>query len=104
MYVDFDSDDPTSQSATIRLGKNMPIQGTSADISKRAMMLLHKALANKPAKLINNIHDELVLEVVSEQAEELAKEIEKEMVTAGQEFIHNVPVVVDIKISSNWVK
>lgn len=104
MYIDLDLTDSASLSAAIRLGKNMPIQATSADISKRAMTQLHKALANTSAKLVNNIHDELVLEVSANEAEEIANQVEKEMVTAGQEFIHNVPVLVDIKVADTWIK
>jgi len=104
MYTDNESADPLPQSAIIRLGKNMPIQGTSADISKYAMMFLYKSLASTSARLINNIHDELVFEVAKEEASAVAKIIEKEMVAAGQEFIHNVPVVVDIKIADAWLK
>jgi DNA polymerase I-like protein with 3'-5' exonuclease and polymerase domains len=104
MYIDFDLTDSASLSAAVRLGKNMPIQATSADISKRAMTILHHSLTNTSAKLINNVHDELVLEVSSSEAEEIAKQVEKEMMTAGQEFIHNVPVVVDVKVADAWVK
>lgn len=104
MYTQTDEENSLPQSAIIRLGKNMPIQGTSADISKYAMMLLYKSLAKTSAKLINNVHDELVFEVPKEKAKEIAFTIEKEMVAAGQEFIHNVPVIVDIKISEAWLK
>ncbi|KAF0249039.1 MAG: DNA polymerase I, partial [bacterium] len=78
--------------------------GTSADISKYAMMLLYRSLEGTSARLINNIHDELVFEVARDKAKSVAKIIEKEMVAAGQEFIHNVPVLVDIKIAEAWLK
>lgn len=104
MYTESNEATSLPSSAIIRLGKNMPIQGTSADISKYAMMLLYRSLANTSARLINNVHDELVFEVEKSQAKEVAQIIEKEMVAAGQEFIHNVPVIVDIKISDAWLK
>ncbi len=104
MYVNTSTTEKLSQSAIIRLGKNMPIQGTSADISKYAMMLLYRSLEGTSARLINNIHDELVFEVARDKAKSVAKIIEKEMVAAGQEFIHNVPVLVDIKIAEAWLK
>ncbi|MBI4850966.1 MAG: DNA-directed DNA polymerase [Acidobacteria bacterium] len=104
MYTESTETHELPQSAIIRLGKNMPIQGTSADISKYAMMLLYRSLAKTSARLINNVHDELVFEVAKDEAGEVAKIIEKEMVAAGQEFIHNVPVIVDLKISEAWLK
>ena len=104
MYVNTSTTEKLSQSAIIRLGKNMPIQGTSADISKYAMMFLYRSLDKTSARLINNIHDELVFEVARDEAKSVAKTIEKEMVAAGQKFIHNVPVLVDIKIAEAWLK
>lgn len=93
------------QVATIqRLGKNAPIQGTSADILKRAMRLVHDGLKPYDARIVNSIHDEIVVEVAASQAEEAAAVVRQQMVAAGQEFIKTVPVEVDVTISPAWLK
>lgn len=104
MVIDFDREDHSSVAAAVRLGKNMPIQGTSADITKRAMMLVHRAFAGSSARMVNNIHDEFVIEADACEAETIAERLRAEMVKAGAEFIRNIPVIVDVKISDAWLK
>jgi DNA polymerase I len=104
MVFDFDKTNQSEVAAIVRLGKNTPIQGTSADITKRAMMLLNQKLAGTSARLINNIHDELVVEVSADEAEAVAEQLRALMVAAGEEFIKNVPVTVDLKIAEAWLK
>jgi DNA polymerase-1 len=104
MTIDYDANDHAAVSGAVRLGKNMPIQGTSADITKRAMMLLRKNLMGSSARLVNNVHDELVVEVAAEEAEAVAARMRNEMEAASAEFIHNVPTIVDIKIAEAWLK
>src|SRR6185295_643200 len=69
----FDSADRQQVSMTQRNGKNAPIQGTSADILKRALRLLSDELRNTSAKIVNIIHDEIVVEADADQAEEIAR-------------------------------
>ena len=60
-------------SAAEREAVNMPIQGTAADIMKRAMIDVHAALAPHPdARMILTVHDELLFEVPKARAEEIA--------------------------------
>ncbi len=99
--------DPTDRSqvaATQRLGKNAPIQGSSADITKRALALLYEALRGLDAKIVNCIHDEIVVEVAANEAEECAAVVEREMEAAAREFIRSVPVTVDTVIGDAWLK
>ena len=100
----FDANDRSQVAATQRLGKNSIIQGSSADIIKRALARLYDALKSLDAQIINCIHDEIVVEVVAGQAEECAAIVEREMVEAAREFISSVPVTVDIHISDAWIK
>ena len=100
----FDSNDRAQVAATQRIGKNAPIQGSSADITKRAMALLHHALKPLDARIINCIHDEIVVEAAEEQAAECAVILERHMVAAAREFIRSVPVTVDTSISDAWIK
>jgi DNA polymerase I len=89
-----------------RVARNMPIQGTSADIIKVAMARLVSALLDEgiDAQLVNMVHDELVVECAEGQAERVKELVVREMVSAGAEFIDRVPVEVDAKIGDSWEK
>lgn len=104
IYFSFDANDRSQVGATQRLGKNAPIQGSSADIIKRALALLYNALKAIDANIVNCIHDEIVVEVAEAQAEECAAILDREMLTAAREFIRSVPVTVDIAIGDAWLK
>ncbi len=100
----FDEDDRRAVSGAQRNGKNFPIQGTSADILKRALRLLHDKITGTSAKLVNIVHDEIIVEADASEAEITAKNLEKAMCDAGEEYIKKVPVKVDVKISDEWSK
>jgi DNA polymerase-1 len=100
----FEEDDRQARSGAQRNGKNFPIQGTSADILKRALRLLHDKMNGTSAKLVNIIHDEIIVEADASEAENAAKYLEESMRFAGEEFIKKVPVKVDVKISEEWSK
>jgi DNA polymerase-1 len=89
---------------TQRNGKNTPIQGTSADILKRALRLLKDELSGTTAKIVNIIHDEIVVEVDATQAEEIAQKVERAMCAAGEEYLKTVPVKVETEIADEWIK
>ena len=88
------------RAAAERQAVNHPIQGTAADIMKRAMIDLHAALAPLPyARMILTVHDELLLEVAEHHAETvgaLARETMERTVTL------DVPLVVDVGMGKNW--
>lgn len=100
----FDPNDRSQIAATQRFGKNSPIQGSSADIIKRALALLYEALQPFDAQIVNCVHDEIVVEADEAQAAECAKVLEHEMIQAAREFIRSVPVTVDAIISDAWLK
>ncbi|MFP5264181.1 MAG: DNA polymerase [Blastocatellia bacterium] len=100
----FDPNDRSQVAANQRLGKNAPIQGSSADIIKRALALLYDALKPLGARMVNCIHDEIVVEVAEAEARECAAILEQEMVRAAREFIRSVPVTVDTAIGDAWLK
>ena len=104
IYFSFDANDRSQVGATQRLGKNAPIQGSSADIIKRALALLYDALKPIDARIVNCIHDEIVIEVAEGQADECAATVDREMIAAAREFIRSVPVTVDIVIADAWLK
>jgi DNA polymerase I len=100
----YDENDRQQISMTQRNGKNTPIQGTSADILKRALRLLSDELRPTSAKIVNIIHDEIVVETDADEAEEIAGKVERAMCDAGQEYLATVPVKVETEIAEEWVK
>ena len=100
----YDENDRQQVSMTQRNGKNTPIQGTSADILKRALRLLRDELKGTSAMIVNIIHDEIVVEASAEEAEEIAQKVERAMCVAGEEYLTTVPVKVETEIADDWVK
>src|SRR5437667_1886618 len=86
----FDPSDRQQVSMTQRNGKNAPIQGTSADILKRALRLLNDELRETSAKIVNIIHDEIVVEVDEGEADSVALKVERAMCSAGEEYLETV--------------
>jgi DNA polymerase I len=86
--------------AAERVTVNLPIQGTAADILKRAMIDAHAALEEMPdARMILTVHDELLFEVPAERAEPAAAIIRDRMEQAVK---LKVPLTVDVGIGANW--
>ncbi len=100
----FDEDDRKAIGGAQRNGKNFPIQGTSADILKRALHLLHAQIHDTPTKLVNIVHDEIIIECDTADAEKAAKFLEEAMCAAGEEYVKKVPVKVDVHIADEWTK
>lgn len=84
-----------------RAAMNMPLQGSSADIIKIAMVNIHKALKDKglKTKLILQVHDELVLDAPENEREQAAEILKYEMENAVK---LNVPLKVDVHCGKNW--
>ncbi len=79
---------------------NMPIQGTAADILKRAMIDLHAALAaHRNARMILTVHDELLFECPRDEAEAIAAIVREQMESAVS---LKVPLTVDVGYAENW--
>ena len=85
----------------LRAAANSPIQGSSADIIKIAMVRLHEVLQNYQARLLLQVHDELVLEVPPHEWEELQPQIRSAMESAVQ---LTVPLKVDVRAGQNWME
>jgi len=86
------------RAAAERVAVNMPIQGTAADIMKRAMIDIHGALP-AGARMILTVHDELLFEVPEAGAEETAQFARERMERAA---VLDVPLTVDVGIGQNW--
>ncbi|MBA3568284.1 MAG: hypothetical protein H0W28_02900 [Pyrinomonadaceae bacterium] len=100
----YDENDRQQISMTQRNGKNTPIQGTSADILKRALRLLKDELRGTSARIVNIIHDEIVVEADAGQAIEISQKVKRAMCAAGEEYLRTVPVKVETEIAVEWVK
>ncbi|MCP6757381.1 MAG: DNA polymerase I [Fischerella sp. CENA71] len=85
----------------LRSAANAPIQGSSADIIKIAMVKLHEILQNYQSRLLLQVHDELVFEVPPREWEELQIQIKSTMENAVQ---LSVPLVVDVRAGDNWME
>ncbi|WP_116963783.1 DNA polymerase I [Fastidiosibacter lacustris] len=84
-----------------RVAINAPMQGSAADIIKRAMILIDKwIVTNKiDTKMLMQVHDELVFEVKEEKIADVTKEIKQFMESAA---LLRVPLIVDVGVGSNW--
>jgi DNA polymerase I-like protein with 3'-5' exonuclease and polymerase domains len=100
----FDPEDRQAASLAQRNGKNSPIQGSSADILKRALRLLHDKLRDTTACIVNIVHDEIVVEADAGEAAGIAKTVEDAMCAAGEEYVKRVPVKVETEVADEWVK
>ncbi|HBH16905.1 MAG TPA: hypothetical protein DDW92_01430 [Candidatus Veblenbacteria bacterium] len=91
------------RSAAERVAINLPVQGTAADLMKVAMVKIHDKLpaASAKAKMIMQVHDELVFEVPRADVTKVASVVKQEMENAIK---LKVPVVVEVKAGPNWAQ
>ncbi len=92
--------------AVRRIAKNMPIQGTNADMLKLAMAGIRRRFIddNFDARIVNTVHDEVLVEANDSDAWDVAEIVRAEMVKAGERFISSVPIEVDVSVADHWVK
>lgn len=98
---EIDSRNPMLRQYAERTAINAPMQGTAADIIKRAMLAVDAWLQteNVSANMIMQVHDELVFEIKTEQVENMV-EIIKTLVSGAADL--TVPLIVDVGIGDNW--
>lgn len=83
-----------------RMAINMPIQGLAADIMKLAMIAVSSNYKkNTAVRILLQIHDEIILEVKTEEAESVAKKVKELMENV---YPLSVPLIADVKIGDNW--
>ena len=86
-----------------RAAINAPIQGTAADIIRRAMVQMPNAIAHLPVKMLLQVHDELIFEVNKDALNETTEVVRKIMEKASEPVVKlDVPLVVDAGFGSNW--
>jgi DNA polymerase-1 len=98
---DADSDNALKRKASERIAINMPIQGSAAELIKIAMIDIHKKLTKEKlkAKMILQIHDELLFEFPKDEEDILVSTVVNSMEKAMD---LSVPLVVDYGIGNNW--
>jgi DNA polymerase-1 len=86
-----------------RVAMNAPIQGTAADIMKLAMLRVDRALKSEglDAKIVMQVHDELIVEVKDEQLQLCREIVRREMENAAN---LSVPLTVDVTSGKNWLE
>ena len=86
-----------------RVALNMPVQGTAADVMKLAMVAVHKRLKaeNLQARLVLQVHDELIVECPESEAETVAKLLEEEM---EHVVALSVPLTAEAHWGKNWLE
>lgn len=86
-----------------RTAINTVIQGSAADLIKQAMVAIHRRLQHEglAARMLLQIHDELVFEVPADEVERLARLVGEEMTRVGP---LSVPLKVDLQVGSNWAE
>ncbi|REH40085.1 DNA polymerase I [Paraperlucidibaca baekdonensis] len=101
MLRDIRSPKPMLRQAAERAAINAPMQGTAADIIKRAMLRVQSALAAERlrAVMVMQVHDELVLEVPETEVEAVTALLKREMAAAADLA---VPLEVDVGVGKNW--
>lgn len=98
---DINAKNPALRKGAERTAINAPMQGTAADIVKRAMVAVDNWLSDSglDARVILQVHDELVLEVREDLVEQVKAEIRPYMSNAAQ---LDVPLLVEVGVGSNW--
>jgi len=93
------------KSAGERMAINMPVQGTAADLMKMAMIktwnTMHETWSMDDAKMILQVHDEIVLEVKKDLADEVVKMVKEEMEQVAK---LRVPIDVHVEVGKRWGK
>ncbi|OOF35819.1 DNA polymerase I [Rodentibacter heidelbergensis] len=97
---DINSSNAMRRKGAERVAINAPMQGTAADIIKRAMIKLDELVRHDPdIDMIMQVHDELVFEVRSEKVEFFSQLIKQNMESAAELV---VPLIVDVGVGKNW--
>ena len=99
--LDLGSRNATARRLAERIAVNSPIQGTAADLIKKAMVTTDRALKQRGlrSRMLLQVHDELLLEVPKDEVEAVAGLVKQEMEGAAD---LDAPLVADVKTGPNW--
>jgi DNA polymerase-1 len=102
---DIGSSNPSMRAFVERAAINAPIQGSAADIIRRAMIRMPESLLRErlAARMLLQVHDELVFEVPDDEVDAAKAVIRRVMECAAEPVLKlSVPLVVDAKAGANW--
>jgi len=86
------------------MANGMIVHNCNADMTKLALIYLRSALKDWDARTVNTVHDEIVVEVRADQAEEVQHIVEDAMLRAGQDILKVVPIVAEAAVADYWSK
>ncbi len=98
---DIGSRNPNMRGFAERTAVNTPLQGTAADLIKLAMIALDREITARKlrSRMTLQVHDELLFDVVPEEAEEMQQLVKHEMENVAE---FSVPIVADVGLGKNW--
>ena len=98
---DLNHDNRQRREIAERMALNAPIQGSAADIIKQAMLNVNTALQNEKfqSRLLLQVHDELILEIVDSEADKVTELVRREM---GRAYPLKAPLDVSVGIGKSW--
>jgi DNA polymerase-1 len=98
---DIGSRNPNMRGFAERTAINTPLQGTAADLIKLAMLRIDAAITarNLRSRMTLQVHDELLFDVIPEEAEELRTLVQHEMENVAE---FSVPIVAEVGLGPNW--
>jgi DNA polymerase I len=98
---DIQSRNPNMRGFAERTAVNTPLQGTAADLIKLAMLRIDAAISERKlnSRMTLQVHDELLFDVVPEEADELQKLVKEEMENVAE---FSIPIVAEVGIGQNW--
>ncbi len=81
---------------------NMPVQGSAADITKKALILIHEENHHPSWHLVGCVHDEILMEVPEQDGVEAQYFLKRQMERAGKAILRSVPVLAESNIGHSW--
>ena len=81
---------------------NMPVQGSAADITKKALILIHEENHHPSWHLVGCVHDEILMEVPEQDGVEAQNFLKRQMERAGKAILRSVPVLAESNIGHSW--
>ncbi len=105
VHTPYINEKPPRRGAAERGAINAPIQGAAADIIRRAMVRIPRAIAGLPARMLVQVHDELLFEVREDAVEDVIRAASETMVTADRPAARITPsLTVDSGYAANWAE
>lgn len=89
----------------VNQSKNLPFQGAGASTTKLALVKINNIIKNKKlkARIVNAIHDEILVEVAPEDTDEVKVMVEREMISAFNNYASSVPMEVTAEVGKHWI-